>query len=85
MGHAGQSFGLACLSGKNLGAEDPRLLRDRPSDGAALAAKIIATFWGGFAGLCGYCEALYAGYGEILGYHGQQDNAKLHVAVGCEM
>ena len=30
-------------------------------------------------------EALYTGCGEFLVYHGQQDNAKLHAAVGCEM
>ena len=34
MGHSGQSFRLACLSGKNPGG-NPRILRDRPTDGAA--------------------------------------------------
>ena len=40
MGHAGQSFRLACLAGKNPGSKDPRLLRDRPSDGAALQRNL---------------------------------------------
>ena len=31
-GHAGQSFRLACLPGRNPGGCPPRLLRDRPAD-----------------------------------------------------
>ena len=52
-GHAGQSFRLACLSGKNPGgSKDPRLLRDRPTDGAALVSKIWACAGDG-GGSCG--------------------------------
>ena len=46
------------------GLQGAVLLRDRPSDGAALTAKIIAIFFGdGCADLCGYCKALRAGNG----------------------
>ena len=41
----GQSFRLACPAGQgDRGSEDPRLLRDRPADGAALAAKMHADY-----------------------------------------
>ena len=42
-GHAGQSFSLACAGGQGFwGSEDPRLLRDRPTDGAAKTSEIYA-------------------------------------------
>ena len=39
---AGQSFRLACLSGKNPGGENPRLLRDRPADGSLCPGGRVA-------------------------------------------
>ena len=38
------------------GFKDPRLLRDRPTDGAAMAAKICAWVWI-------FCAKFYAGWG----------------------
>ncbi len=40
------------------GSKDPRLLRDRPSDGAALAAKIYAFFLRECVGLCGGSQGI---------------------------
>ena len=59
-GHAGQSFRLARPLGKNPGeAKDPRLLRDRPSDGAALVRENLCEFHGETCiGSCGFTKGI---------------------------
>ncbi len=55
MGHAGQSFRLACLPGKNPGVCPPPAI-ERPSFGrGCITAKFMRGLW-----------ALRAGYGEHL-------------------
>ena len=51
-GHAGQSFRLACLPGRNPGGCPPQLLRDRPADGLH-GSVILMWVFGSWAGSCG--------------------------------
>ena len=84
VGHAGQSFRLACLSGKNPRAEDPLAIERQSCGRGGIGAQFHATFWGAlpvYAGIVRRCGQVAAKFWLPW----QQDNAKLHVAVGCEM
>ena len=77
------------LAGKNLGGggESPRLLRDRPTDGAALAHKFYAAIWRGHCGgnfIYGW-RVLHADCGGVWTTIGATKNAQRHAAAGCEM
>ncbi len=57
------------------GFENPRLLRDRPTDGAAMARNCMRLFWG--------TVPVYAGIGGVVGGMRREFGSRALVLMHC--